>query len=341
MKPKTFKAAIYRGIGSVDFLQVPYPQCGDDDIIVKNVIAGICGSDVAAFNEGGDANMIWKDSEFGHEMISEVVEIGKNVKDIAIGDYVFPNMGQAKRDRMRMATVGGFSEYIHIPQFEIDYSAIKIDKDLPLMSSVLLEPFVVGTRGAKGTNPGPDKTGIVFGAGIIGMSAAIMLKWYGCEKVMLVDISDIRLENAKKFGLITCNPAKEDLKVKAIAEFGSQRCYTGEVCGANLYVDALGVDASLNYFTQLAGRNATLSIVGVHHHPILFDFLPVCFNNWHISGSGNGTYEELAIDVLEMMKSGKFDVSLLVSHKFPHDKIVDALKMSGNSIEAQKVVITY
>ncbi|WKY43738.1 zinc-binding dehydrogenase [Eubacteriaceae bacterium ES2] len=341
MKPEKFKAAIYRDIKNVDIVDVSYPQCGDNDIIVKNLISGICGSDVAAYKEGGDANMIWKDSEFGHEMVSEVVEIGKNVQDIAIGDYVFPNMGQAKRERMRMATVGGFSEYIHIPQFEIGYSAIKLDKNVPLEYSVLLEPFVVGTRGAKGLNPGPGKTAIVFGAGIIGMSAAIMCEWYGCEKVMIVDISEKRLNNAKKFDLITCNPIKENLKEKAIAEFGSQTCYTGEVCGANLYVDALGIDKSLEYFTQLAGRNAELSIVGVHHHPISFDFLKVCFNNWHISGSGNGSYEELAVEVLAMMRSGKYDVSLLVSHKFPQNKIVEAIEIACNPDEAQKVVVMY
>ena len=341
MSDKTFKAAIYKGIREVEIAQLPYPVCGDDDVIVKNLIAGICGSDVAAFNEGGDANMIWKDSEFGHEMTSEVVEVGKNVKDIAVGDYLFPNMGQAKRDRMRMATVGGFSEYILIPQFECNYSAIKVDKSIPLTSSVLLEPFVVGTRGAKGTNPGPGKNAVVFGAGIIGMAAAIMFKWYGCEKVMIVDISEYRLENAKHFGLITCNPQKEDLKAKAIAEFGSARCYTGEVCGAGLYVDALPIDASLKMFAEIAGRNAALSVVGVHHHPILFDFLPVCYNNWHISGSGNGSYEELSVDVLDMMKSGKFDLSPLVSHQFGQDEIFEALKQAGNPNEAQKVVIRY
>ncbi|SHN60091.1 zinc-dependent alcohol dehydrogenase [Desulfitobacterium chlororespirans] len=341
MKPETFKAAIYKGIGTVEFKELPYPQCGDDDIIVKNVIAGICGSDVAAFKEGGDANMIWKDSEFGHEMVSEVVETGKNVKDVNVGAYVFPNMGQAKRDRMRMATVGGFSEYIHIPQFELNYSAIKLDKTIPLLSSVLLEPFVVGTRGAKNTNPGPGKTAIVFGAGIIGMAAAIMFKWYGCDKVMIVDISEYRLENARKFDLLTCNPQKEDLKAKAIAEFGSQRCYSGEVCGAHLYVDALGVDESFAYFGQLAGRNAFLSVVGVHHHPITFDFLKLCFNNWYISGSGNGSYEELSVDVLEMMKSGKFDLSVLVSHQYKQEDIVNALKVAGNPQEAQKVVVRY
>jgi threonine dehydrogenase-like Zn-dependent dehydrogenase len=88
----------------------------------------------------------------------------------------------------------------------------------------------------------------VFGAGIIGMSAAIMLRWYGCSKVMVVDISGSRLENAKTFGLVTCNSATEDLKSKALAEFGSQNGFLGERCSANLYIDAIGAKVAVATF---------------------------------------------------------------------------------------------
>ena len=82
MKAKSYKAAIYRDIGKIDIVDLPYPECGDEDVIVKNLLGGICGADVNAFFKGGDPHMIWKDYEFGHEMISEVVEVGKDVKDI-------------------------------------------------------------------------------------------------------------------------------------------------------------------------------------------------------------------------------------------------------------------
>lgn len=164
MRPSTYKAAIYRGIGS---------------------------SDVSAYRHGGDANMIWKDHKFGREAISELVEIGKHVKELAIRDRVFVNQGKALRDMRRMVTVGGFSKYIRIPDCEVGYSVLKIGNDIPLQSAVLVEPFVIGTRAAKNLKPGPDKTAVVFGAGIIGMSAAIMLRCLGCPKEMVVDISGL------------------------------------------------------------------------------------------------------------------------------------------------------
>ena len=231
MQPESYKAAIFRGPGSVDVVELPYPECGPDDAIVRNLMAGVCGSDVAAYRHGGDDHMVWRDHEFGHEAISEIVQLGRNVRGLSLGDHVFVNQGKALRDMARMATVGSFSEYIRIPQCEPGYSVLPIDNAIPLKTAVLFEPFVIGARGARSLDPGPGKGAIVFGAGIIGLSAAIMLQWYGCDKVMVVDISDFRLENARRMGLAVCNSASEDLTARAIAEFGSQETFFGTRCG--------------------------------------------------------------------------------------------------------------
>jgi threonine dehydrogenase-like Zn-dependent dehydrogenase len=341
VKANTYKAAMYRGIGKVDVADIPYPSCGDGDAIVKNLLSGICGTDIGALKHGGDSVRIWKDSEFGHEMVSEVVEIGKDVQGLRLGDYVFPNADKAKRDRRRVCTVGGFSEYVHIPQCEVGYSVIKIDKGIPLEAAVLLEPFVVGAKGVKALNPGQGKTAIVFGAGIIGIGAAIMLKWHGCGKVMIVDISEYRLEKAKGYGLIACNSAKEDLKAKAVAEFGASFGAQGEACGANLYVDALGLGAAVENFAALAARNANLAVIGIHHKPVSMDYLPLAYNNWHIHGCGDGANEDYAGEVLDMMRSGRFDLAPLVSHKYGLGQIEDAIAMAGNANAAQKVCIAF
>jgi len=341
MKPESYRAAIYRGIGKVEVIDLPYPECGDDDVIVRNLMCGVCGSDIHAWNHGGDEHMIWKDHEFGHEALSEVVEIGRNVKGLEIGDHVFPNQGQALRDMNRMATVGGFSEYIRVPQCEVGYSVLRIDNDIPVRTAVMLEPFVIGTRGALSLEPGAGKSAIVFGAGIIGMSAAIMLSWYGCDKVMVVDISDFRLEKARKFGLATCNPAKEDLKERAFAEFGTQPTFFGERCGAGLYLDAIGLPVAIENFAMLAGREARLAVVGVHHEKVPLDLLQVCYGNWHIGGCGNISIEDALPEIEAMMKSGRFDLDCLVTHEFGVEDIAEALDKGGMAGEAQKVCVAF
>lgn len=341
MKPETYKAAIYRGIGSVEVVDLPYPECGDDDIVVKNLMATVCGSDTSAYKYGGDANRIWKDHEFGHEMVSEVVEIGKNVTGLKLGDHVFPNMDKAKRDRNRVATIGGFSEYVHIPQCEVGYSVMMVPNDIPLKAATLIEPFVISTRGAKSLEPGAGKTATVFGAGAIGMAAAIMLKWYGCDKVMIVDVSDKRLELASTFGLVTCNSETEDLKAKAVEVFGGTPGLAGEASACDLYLDAVGIQPVLDSFQQIAKPGARLAVVGVYHEPATINMLMLCYSSWLIGGCGRFALEELFPDILSMIQSGQYDIGKMISHEYRVDEIVDALKMASNVSDALKVAISY
>jgi threonine dehydrogenase-like Zn-dependent dehydrogenase len=341
MRPQTYKAAIFRGVGKVDIVELPYPPCGDDEAIVRNVLTGICGSDIFAFQKHGPESRIWIDEEFGHEAISEVVELGRDVTGLKVGDRVFVNQDKAMRDPRRVSATGGFSNYLRIPQCEVGYSLLPIDNALPARTAVLFEPFVIGTRGVKGLSPGHGESAIVFGAGIIGMTSAIMLKWYGCDKVMVVDYSEYRLENARRLGFITCNAGKEGLKKKAFAEFGSQRGFPGEKCKARLYVDAVGVRSVLENFSMLAPRNGELAIVGVHKETSPFDWVQVSCNNWHIHGCGNGDTEALLPDIVAMMQSGKYELSALVSHEFPIDQINEALTLAGQPDRAQKVCISF
>lgn len=341
MNPQTYKAAIFRGVGRVDVVDLPYPECGDDEAIVRNVLTGICGSDIFAFQKHGPESRIWIDEEFGHEAISEVVQLGKNVTGLQIGDRVFVNQDKAMRDKRRVSATGGFSNYLRIPRCEVGYSLLKIDNDLPLRTAVLFEPFVIGTRGVKVLNPKKGDSAIVFGAGIIGLTSAIMLQWYGCEKVMVVDLSDFRLENARNFGFVTCNPSKEDLKAKAHAEFGTQMGFLGERCAARLYVDAVGVKSVIESFTDLAPRNGELSIVGVHKEPAPLNLTAVSFNNWHIHGCGDGQTEDLLPEILEMMRAKRAELSALVTHEFKVDQINEALTLAGDAHHAQKVCISF
>jgi threonine dehydrogenase-like Zn-dependent dehydrogenase len=143
------------------------------------------------------------------------------------------------------------------------------------------------------------------------------------------------------FGLITCNPKKEDLKAKAIREFGSSLGISGEACGANLYIDAVGIQAAIDQFMMLACREASLAIVGVHHKPAEINMLYLCYSNWHINGCGNIPLELATVDILDMIKSEKFDISVLVSHMYNIDEISEALEIGGNAEVSQKVCISY
>jgi threonine dehydrogenase-like Zn-dependent dehydrogenase len=158
---------------------------------------------------------------------------------------------------------------------------------------------------------------------------------------MIVDISDFRLGKAGHMGILTCNPAKEDLAARAAAEFGVQSGFFGERCRADLYIDAIGMKVAIDNFTGLACREATLGIVGVHHEPVPMELLNLCYNNWKIVGCGSLPIEAAMVDILAMMRSGRYDLASLVTHEFKVDQIEEALLLGQRSGEAQKICISF
>ena len=74
------KGFIYQGAKQIEMQELPMPVCGDRDIVVKNLYSGICGSDITAYRTSGDFMRLYPGMEFGHEMVSEVVEVGKDVR---------------------------------------------------------------------------------------------------------------------------------------------------------------------------------------------------------------------------------------------------------------------
>lgn len=202
--------AIYNGKNNVQLIKAAAPKAGDDDIVVKNIYSSICGTDVAVFKHGNNTgHKIELGQEFGHETIPEVVEVGKNVIGINVGDIVYPYPLFAKNDTRRAGTIGGFSEYFLIPSCILNKSVYKLNDGIKLKEACLIEPFTVGCRAARRSQPKQNENAVVFGAGTIGIAAAISLKHFGAEKVMIVDLSDFRLQKCKQLGFEACNGGKK------------------------------------------------------------------------------------------------------------------------------------
>lgn len=334
------KGFIYNGPGNIELKEVELPACGDNDIIVKNLYAGVCGSDITAYKQDGASMRIYPGFEFGHEMVSEVVEVGKDVEGIAVGDHVYPYPLTCKDDRTRSATVGGFSEYVHIPNCKLNHSVYKIADGISDKVAALMEPFTVGARAAVLSDPAPGKTAIVFGAGLIGIASAITLKHLGCEKVMLVNRSTYRLEIAEKLGFLTCSPVQEDLKQAAIDKLGQGFGIMGLTNSADIYIDATGSDDAFNFFEQNGKLNSVFTVVGLHHKPLTVNILTLTFASKRIQGSGGYQPQDVPL-VMDIMSSGKFDLESLITQEYPQEQLEDAIKKASISKESLKVMIKY
>ena len=260
------KAAIYMGKEDIEIREIPTPECGDDDVLIKNIYSSICGTDVAVYLHGPNTgHRITTGGEFGHETVSRVAAIGKNVTDFTVGERVYPYPRCAKNDTKRAGTIGGFSEYILVPQAKRNHSLYPVPQEIPDRMACLIEPFTVGCRAARRGQPQAGESAVVFGAGTIGLAAAVSLKYFGMDRVMVCDRSDFRLAAAKRLGFAVCNNDRDDFAAAAVEYFGTALSLTGNTTDIDCFLDAAGAGSILELFMSLGKIGSRFVSVAVNN----------------------------------------------------------------------------
>lgn len=335
------KAAIYLGQGNIEVKEIPAPVCGENDVVIKNIYSSICGTDVAVYmygpNTGHKVNV---GGEFGHETVSRIVAIGKNVTDFKVGERVYPYPRYAKNDTKRAGTLGGFSEYILVPEAKRDHSLYAVPEKISDRLACLIEPFTVGCRAARRGQPQEGENAVVFGCGTIGIAAAIALKYFGVGKVMICDVSDFRLEIAEKLGFVVCNVNKDDFTQSATAYFGTALSLTGLVPDIDCWIDAAGAESVLDTYMRYGKIISRFVAVAVNSKPRQIDLLNMTYAQKSIIGSG-GYFPEDVRDVMRIMVSGKWDLESIITQEFPLEQISEAIRLAADPDKALNVTIRF
>ena len=335
------KAALYQGQGKIELTTLPDPVCGPDGVVLENVYASICGTDAAVYKYGtGLGHKITIGGEFGHEVFCRIKETGSNVTDFKPGDRVYPYPRMVTGDPHRAGTIGGFSEYINAPFAREGIELYRVSDRITDREAALIEPFTVGCRAARRSGPRPGEKAIVFGAGTIGIAAAIALKYFGCEKVMICDLSDLRLSIAEKLGFAVCNNGKEDLASKAEQYFGTSFGYKGSTADVDIMIDAAGADAITDYYLEHGKVDSRMVMVAVGTNVRPVDVLGMTFGQLALIGSGGYTPEDVR-DVMSIMESRKWDIESLITHEYHWEQLEEAIQMACRTDQALNVLIRY
>ena len=333
------KSAIYLGREDVKIRELPDPVCGDNDVVIKNIYSSICGTDVAVYTHGPNTgHRVDIGGEFGHETISRTTVVGKNVTDFKVGERVYPYPRYAKNDTKRAGTIGGFSEYILVPEAKRDHSLYAVPENISDRLACLIEPFTVGCRAARRGQPKEGETAVVFGCGTIGIAAAVALKYFGVNKVMICDVSDFRLQIAEKLGFAVCNTEKTDFIQTADAYFGTAPALTGHAPDIDCWIDAAGAESILASFMQHGKINSRYVIVAVNNKPRQIDLLHMTYAQKSIIGSG-GYFPEDVHDVLTIMASGRWNLESIITQEFPLERISEAIQTASDPSRAFNVII--
>lgn len=335
------KAAIYRGQHSVDLCELPVPELNDNDVLIQNIYSSICGTDVAVYQHGSaTGHRIFENGEFGHETVSRIAAKGKNVTEFEIGERVYPYPLYATGDTRRAGTIGGFSEYIRVPDAKLNHSLYRVDDRISDREACLIEPFTVGCRAARRSRPMPGETAVVFGCGTIGIAAAIALQYFGAAKVMICDLSEFRLSIARKLGFAVCNMSCGSFGDTAGQYFGKAHSLHGNVPDIDCFIDTTGSGQIMDLFMQTGKIESRFVNVAVDKTLRNLDLLHLTYSSKSIIGSG-GYMPEDVTDVMNIMKSGKWKIETIITHEFPLDQIVEALETASDPSRAFNVIIKF
>ncbi|MDR3590609.1 MAG: zinc-binding dehydrogenase [Negativicutes bacterium] len=301
---------------------------GDDEVIVKNHLVGICGSDKSFFK----GQLPPKTAEFrqdpkfpfylGHESGGTVVEVGAKVREFQPGDKV-----------MCFGWNNNFAEYFKAKVWELQPVPAGLDMDLASLGEPIACAMFSGLN--SGTNIGD--TTVVMGGGFAGQVIAQCAKKQGASTVVVVDVDDAKLAIAKRLGAdVVINAMNED-PVAVVKDLT-------EGVGADVVVEAAGSETSFNAASELIKHNGIFVFYSWVTTPIKLNI-----SRWHDDGLDfrntclvHHTREQRHVWTpwaLKPVIKGLVEVKPLITHEFKLDDIAAAFDLAVRDDSAVKIVL--
>lgn len=340
------KAIFMQGTNNMVVKDVPMPEIKENEVLIKVDVVGICGSDVHYYTHGKIGSFVVEgDFILGHECAGEVVEIGKNVKNLVVGDRVALEPGKTcgkcefcKSGKYNLcpdveffATPpyhGVFTNYVAHPED----MCFKLPENVSNTEGALVEPLAVGLHA---TDQGGVKLGdtvVVFGTGCIGLVTLLSAKAKGASNIIVVDVLENRLQVAEKIGATHVINAKNTNVIEKIAELTNGR-------GADVVIDTAGAEITLKQTVDVVRRGGTIVLVGMTpKDEVEFDFMKLMGKEAEIKTVFR--YRNLYPTAINAIASGSINVKDIVSHEFEFDKTKEAFDfVVGNASDVVKAVI--
>lgn len=333
------RAAIITAPETTEIKEVLTPSVGPNDVLVRIRACGICGTDTLYISIGGLPPRHGC-MPIGHEPAGIVVDVGSDVRDIAIGSRVVVNPMAVADDIIgNGGSAGALADFLLIKDAVRGRSLEVVPDHIPFEVAALNEPMAVALHAVNQVAPQHSDQVLVFGAGPIGLGITIALKSLGVKHVVVADILPARLEKALKVGAdAVINSKDEDVTARLVELHGAGDSMWPNRAGTDIFLDAAGVPAAVETALGAAKRGAKLGVVAVHKEPISMDFMNVMSNELTIIGSMG--YPSEIFEVTKDIVNNWEKYQVIISHTFDLDDLDEALKCVATPGAADKVMIT-
>lgn len=332
------KLARVHGPADVRLDDVPIPQPGPRDVIVRVRACGICGSDlgyIAAGGLGGNEPL-----PIGHEFAGVVETVGTEVAGFKPGDRVAVNPDQALIGSG--GSEGAMAPFILVPDPAPGTTLYPLPENVSDEEAALAEPLSVALHGINLAHVQPTDKVAVIGAGPIGLCAVAMLRHRGVRDIAILDREDSRLARAAALGATTTINVRETSLADALAKVhGEGDRFGTRYVGTDVFIDVAGAPSALSEALAVAKYRARISLIALYKKPVPLDLFKLMAGEITIVGSIADNRPAEFAEALEMIAAGEIDLSPMISHRFPFDAFHEALAVASDPAHSAKVMLTF
>ena len=337
------RVAMYYNNSDVRLEEMPVPEIGPGELLLKVEASGLCGSDVMEWYRIQRAPMV-----LGHEVSGEVVQVGAGVEQYKEGDRLVVThhvpcnachwcLSGRHTDCDTLHTTsfdpGGFAEYLRIPQINVNRGVFPIPDHVGYDEASITEPLACVYRGQRRAILQPGQNVLVLGSGLAGLIHINLARALGAGRIIATDMVDYRLDAARKLGADVTFSAMEDVPAR-LREANNGRL-------ADLVIVCTGALPALQQALESVERGGTVLFFAPTAPGVS---LPVPINDVFFRNDVTltTTYAGAPADLataMDMIASGRVQVGEMISHRLGLAEAGLGFKLTADAGDSLKVII--
>lgn len=338
------KASFLHGANDLRCGDIPVPEPGPGELLLRIKVCGLCGTDIAKARSAD----IPLPAVLGHEIAGEVAALGEGTGGFEIGERIAPahhlpcfkcrhcargNHSQCGAFMENNIRPGGFAEYAVLNKRAVEGSVFRMPESMSYEEACFIETAGCCLRAFHKMDIRPGDNVMVVGAGPVGLIHLQLALIFGAGKVMSADIQDSRLDAAGKLGHVSVvNPGRESIK-----DFVDK---TTSSCGADAVIITAGSEAAVSSGLEAASGGGRIVLFGGFPPGAFLRLDPGEIYRRELKVLGSYSSSPLEqFTALEMISSGRLKVAGLVTDRFGICELNEAVEAASSPGKGLKVVI--
>ncbi len=323
--------------------EMPVPEISAGEVLVRIEACGICGSDVMEWYRIDRAPLI-----LGHEVGGQVVEVGRGVQDLHVGDRVtiahhvpcntckYCLSGHhTVCDTLRTTNFypGGLSQFVRLPEILVDRGVFNIPDSMSYIEATFVEPLACVLRGLRKTGMKTGDTVLVIGSGITGLLYTQLAKHMGARKVIATDISQYRLSMAGKLEADAVVNANNDIPTKV------KELNNGDL--VDVVVLCTGATPAVKQALDSVDRSGTVLFFAATGPGVEIPFFvnDIFWRNDVTLTTSYAASPDNYREALELVSQRVIDTELMTTHVLPMDNVARGFQLVAEAGKSVKVII--